>query len=101
MNNYRIKRYSINESESEDIAIDIDDALLDELIELVGSEEDVEEAAESAYNKLMAASESDDIEFNDDDVPEKLAIAALMVTLVESGKLDPQDADDLIEKYLG
>lgn len=101
MNNYRIKRYSINESESEDIAIDIDDALLDELIELVGSEEDVEEAAESAYNKLMAASESDDIEFNDDDVPEKLAIAALMVTLVESGKLDPQEADDLIEKYLG
>ena len=37
----------------------------------------------------------------EEDVPEKLAIAALMVTLVESGKLDPQEADDLIEKYLG
>lgn len=99
MNNYRIKRYSINESE--DMSIDIDEALLDELVELVGSEEIVEAAAEEAHEKLVAASDSGEIDMKEEDVPEKLAIAALMVTLVESGKLDPQEADDLIEKYLG
>lgn len=99
MRNYKIKRYSVNESE--DMSIDIDEALLDELVELVGSEEDVEAAAEEAHEKLVAASESGEIDMKEEDVPEKLAIAALMVTLVESGKLDPQEADDLIEKYLG
>ena len=42
-----------------------------------------------------------EIEMSDEDMPEKLVIAALLVKLVEKGKLGPEDADGLIEKYLG
>lgn len=95
----KIKRYGINESQ-EDLEFTIDDALLDELVELVGSEEEVEQAAEEAHNQLLAAIESGEADFKDEDVPESLTIAALIVTLVEAGKLDPTSANELIEKYL-
>lgn len=95
----KIKRYEINESQ-EDLEFTIDEALLDELVELVGSEEEVEQAAEEAHNQLLAAIEAGEADFEDDDLPESLTIAALIVTLVESGKLDPESAGELIEKYL-
>jgi len=41
------------------------------------------------------------VEMSEEDMPEKLVIAALLVKLVEKGKLGPEDADGLIEKYLG
>jgi hypothetical protein len=87
--------------EEPEMPFEIDESLLDELIELVGSEEDVEEAAEDAYGDLAEAAENGEIEVMDDDMPEKLVIAALLVKLVEKGKLGPDDADGLIEKYLG
>ena len=95
---FKINR--LNEMEEENLPFNLDDALMDELVELVGSEEDIEAAAEAAYADLEAAAENEEVEMNEEDVPEKLAIAALLVKLVESGKLDPSDADGLIEKYL-
>ena len=94
-----LRIHRLNEME-EDLPFEVDVALLDELIELVGSEEEVEFAAEESYNELQEAVQNDGVELNDSDIPEKLVIAALLVKLVESGKLDPEDADGLLEKYL-
>ena len=92
--------YRINESAEGMEELNIDDSIIEELVELVGSEEDIEAAAEAAYNDLMAAAESDSVEMKDDDVPEKLAIAALIVKLVEMGKLGPDEADEFIANNL-
>ena len=96
-----LREYRINEMEETDLEFDLDESLLDELVELVGSEEEVESAAAEAYDDLSAAAERGEVEVSDDDVPEKVVIAALLVKLVETGKLGPEDADGLIEKYLG
>ena len=96
-----LREYRINEMEETDLEFDLDESLLDELVELVGSEEEVESAAAEAYDDLSAAAERGEVEVSDDDVPEKVVIAALLVKLVETGKLGPEDADRLIEKYLG
>ena len=96
-----LREYRINEMEETDLEFDLDESLLDELVELVGSEEEVESAAAEAYDDLSAAAERGEVEVSDEDVPEKVVIAALLVKLVETGKLGPEDADGLIEKYLG
>lgn len=93
-----LRDYRLYESIDENVDMNIDTAILDELVELVGSEEDVEEAAKAAFEQLSAAAESDEVEMTEEDVPEKLAMAALLVKLVEMGKLDPADADQLMEK---
>jgi hypothetical protein len=80
--------------------LNIDDSILDALVELVGSEEEVEAAAEASFNDLTSAFENDELEMSEDDVPEKLAIAALVVKLVEMGKLGPDEADSFIEEHL-
>jgi hypothetical protein len=95
------REYKLNEMEEMETPFELDEALLDELVELVGSEEDIEEAAEEAHADLADAAENGEIEMSDEDMPEKLVIAALLVKLVEKGKLGPDDADRLIEKYLG
>ncbi len=95
------REYKLNEMEEMETPFELDEALLDELVELVGSEEDIEEAAEEAHADLADAAENGEIEMSDEDMPEKLVIAALLVKLVEKGKLGPDDADGLIEKYLG
>jgi hypothetical protein len=95
-----LRIHRLNEMEEENLPFEVDEALLDELVDLVGSEEDIEIAAEESYNELQEAVENDGVELNDTDIPEKLVIAALLVKLVESGKLDPEDADGLLEKYL-
>jgi len=96
-----LREFRINEMEEPEMPFEMDESLLDELVELVGSEEDVEEAAGDAYDDLAEAAESGEIEMTEEDMPEKLVIAALLVKLVEKGKLGPDDADGLIEKYLG
>lgn len=79
-----------------------DENLIEELIELVGSEEEVEEAAELCYNELMAAFQNNEIELEDENIiPENLAFSALVVKLVELGKLDPDDAEGFLEDYFG
>ena len=95
------RQYKLNEMEEMESPFELDESLLDELVEIVGSEEDVEEAAEEAYDDLVDAAEKGDLEMSDEDMPEKLVIAALLVKLVQKGKLGPEDADGLIEKYLG
>ena len=95
------REYRLNEMEEAEVPFDLDESMLDELVEIVGSEEEVEEAAEDAYNELAAAAESGELEMSEDEMPEKLVIAALLVKLVEKGKIGPDDADGLIEKYLG
>ena len=96
-----LREYKLNEMEESNLPFDLDESLLDELVELIGSEEEVEDAAASAYEELTTAVENGEVEVSDEDIPEKLVIAALLVKLVESGKLGPDDADGLIEKYLG
>jgi hypothetical protein len=93
-----LRDFRINESE--EFIESFDNELLDELVELVGSEEDVEAAAKEAHEDLLAASENDEVEMTEEDVPENLAIAALIIKLVEMGSISPEDGDGLIEKYL-
>lgn len=78
----------------------IDEKILDALVELVGSEEEVEAAAESSFNELTAAFEKGEIEMEESDIPEKLALAALIVKLVEMGKIGPDEADSFIADHL-
>lgn len=85
----------------EDAALDLDTQMLDELVELVGSEEEVEAAAKEAHDDLVAAFDRNEVEIEEDAVPEKLVIASLILKLVELGKLGPEDADSFIEKHIG
>jgi len=84
-------------NESSDFDPNFDETILDAIVELVGSEDDVEECAREAFEDLEKAFERNEIETNDDDVAEKLVIAALIVKLVEKGKLGPDEADSFIE----
>lgn len=79
---------------------EIDTALLDELVELVGSEEEVEEAAKAAFEELADSFEKGEVELKEQPVPENLALASLVVKLVELGKIGPEEADDFIEKAI-
>jgi hypothetical protein len=94
-----LREYRLNEMEDTDLSLD--EAMLDELVELVGSEEEVEAAAEEAHDDLAKAAEKGEVEVGDEDIPEKLVVAALLVKLVEKGMIGPEEADGLIEKYLG
>lgn len=80
--------------------LDINTELLDKLVELVGSEEEIEEAAKLAFEDLSAAADGGQVEMTDGDVPEKLAVAALLVKLVELGKIGPEEADEFIAEFL-
>lgn len=78
--------------------LDVDETVLDRLVDLVGSEDDVEECAREAYEELKKAFERDEIAFEDDSQsPEALTMSALIVKLVEKGKLGPEEADSFIE----
>jgi len=81
--------------------LNFDEAALDKLVELVGSEEEVEAAAKESYEDLLKSFENNDIEMDEETVPEKLAFAALILKLVESGKLGPEEADQFIEEHIG
>ena len=77
--------------------LNIAEEILDSLVELVGSEEEVEEAAEAAYNDLKSAHDAKELEvYFDNENPSQLAMSALIVKLVNSGKLDPKDADSFM-----
>lgn len=91
-----LKMFKLNE-QAEEADLDLDESIIGDLVELVGSEADVEAAAEAAYDDLSASFESGELEVNADDVPENLAISALVLKLVELGKLGPEEADSFIE----
>lgn len=95
-----MKRFRLNESDGDLERFEMNEELIEELIQIVGSEEDIEVAAEAAYNDLLDAFERDDVEMEEEDVPEKLAVAALIIKLAEKDLLSAEDAEGLIEKYL-
>lgn len=76
----------------------VDPTVIEKLVDIVGSEEDVESAAKEAFEELKASFEKNEMEIEDGDAPESLAMAALVLKLVEMGKLGPQEADSFIEE---
>lgn len=89
---------SLNENTEEQL--EIETSILDELVEMVGSEKEVEKAAEKAYDDLAKAFEKGEVDISEEDVPENLAIASLVLKLVEMGSIDPRDADEFIAKHI-
>jgi hypothetical protein len=87
-------------NENADVNMDMDETILDELVELVGDEEDVEDCAKEAFEDLEKSFERDELKMEDGDQPEKLVLSALIVKLVERGKLGPHEADKFIEDKL-
>lgn len=94
-----LDEYRLNEME-EGMPFEMDESLLDELVELVGSEEEIESAAAAAYADLEEAAQKGEVDVTDEDVPENLALAALLVKLTEEGKISSDDANGFLEKYL-
>lgn len=95
-----ITNFSDFTNESEDSNIEMDVSILDSLVELVGSEECVEECAKEAFEDLKESFEKNEVEITGEDPAENLAIASLVVKLVENGKLGPEDADKFIEENI-
>lgn len=89
----------LNLDGSQDSNIDMN--IVEKLVSLVESEEDVEEAAKQSFEELKMSFDDNDIELTGDDAPESLVISALVIKLVENGKLGPQEADTFIEENLG
>ena len=81
-------------------SLNLEDSVIDALVDLVGSEEDVERAAEESFNDLAESFEKNEVEMSEDMIPEKLALAALVLKLVELGSLGPEEADSFIEEYI-
>lgn len=75
---------------------------LDALVELVGSEEEVEECCREAFEELQASHSRKEMEmeFEDSDTPSSLALASVIVKCVQRGKLSQEEADQFIETYL-
>lgn len=99
---YRVmsfKMFKLNE-QAEDSELNLDDSIIGDLVDLVGSEEEVEAAAEAAYDDLSASFDSGELEMSEEDIPENLAISALVLKLVELGKLGPDEADSFIESAI-
>ena len=61
---------------------------------------DQEAAAKEAFDELSSSFEKDEIQMKDGDLPEKLAMSALLVKLVELGKVGPEEADSFIATHL-
>lgn len=80
--------------------LNIEESVLDALVELVGSEKEVEAAAEESFMDLADAFEKNEIEIEEGAVPENLALASLVLKLVEMGKLGPEEADSFIAEHL-
>jgi hypothetical protein len=87
-------------NENADIPSNIDETILDSLVELVGSEEDVEECAKEAFEDLQKAFERDEINVEEIGNAESLVISSLIVKLVEKGKLGPEEADAFLEEKI-
>lgn len=99
--NYQEYTAGANPSEEgSKIAELIDPSIIENLVDIVGSEEEVESAAKEAFEELKASFEKNEVEIKDGESPDSLAMAALVLKLVETGKLGPQEADKFIEENL-
>lgn len=88
----------INEESENEVKLDV--SILDKLVEIVGNEEDVEDCAKEAFEDLQKSFEKNEVDIKDGDNAEHLALASLIVKLVEKGKLGPQEADSFVEENL-
>jgi hypothetical protein len=88
----------LNPSENEDVNVNPD--IIEKLVDLVGSEDEVEAAAKEAFEELQKSFDENEVELKEGDAPETLAMSALILKLVETGKLGPQEADSFIEENL-
>jgi hypothetical protein len=86
--------------DTEEYIESIDQSIIEKLIDLAGSEEDVEAAAKEAFEELEKSFERNEVEFDGSNSAENLAISALVVKLVEQGKIGPDEADDFIENIM-
>ena len=87
-------------NENAETEMDMDETILGDLVDLVGSEQDVEDCAREAFEDLKKSFERNEAEIPEGERGEHLAISALIVKLVEKGKLGPQEADSFIENKL-
>ena len=88
----------LNEKYDESLNIDIE--LLDDIVNMVGSEECVEDCAKEAYDELQSAFDSESATVDSIDSAEVLAVSSLIVKLVENGKLEPEQAEELLSKIV-
>jgi hypothetical protein len=81
---------------------EFDETILDKIVDIVGSEEEVEQCAKEAYEELQMAFNKGEKEFGEEDAKSasNLAVSALIVKLVEKGSIGPQEADDLLEDLI-
>lgn len=86
--------------ENEESSSNVDESIIEKLVDLVGSEEEVEEAAKEAFEELQKSFERNEVEADEAQSAENLAISALIVKLVEQGKLGPEEADDFIKDIM-
>lgn len=86
--------------ENEESSADIDESVIEKLVDLVGGEDDVEAAAKEAFEELEKAFERNEVKMEEAKSAENLAISALIVKLVERGKLGPEEADDFIKDIM-
>lgn len=94
------EEFSMGANPTEGGEIGIDPKIIEHLVELVGSEEEVEQAAKEAFEELKKSFDENEVEVKDGDSPDLLAMSALVLKLVELGKLGPQEADSFIEENL-
>lgn len=92
------KGYHMGANPAEEL--NLDEEVIETLVELVGSEEEVESAAEAAFSDLAEAFEKNEVEIDENSMPEHLALAALVLKLVEMGSLGPEEADSFIADHL-
>lgn len=88
----------LNESSEDSLNIDIE--LLDDIVNIVGSEEEVEECAKEAYEELKNAFENDEASIDGIDSSEMLSVTSLIIKLVEKGKVTPEEAEELLERIV-
>tara|TARA_Y100000389_G_C17471148_1_gene531092 strand:- start:5102 stop:5413 length:312 start_codon:yes stop_codon:yes gene_type:complete len=94
LNDFKNAQYFINENEQNEL--NIETSILDEIVDMVGSEKDVEECAKEAFEELKDSFENNEASIEELESAEELAIASLIVKLVEKGMIGPNDADKLI-----
>ena len=85
---------------SENYVESMDQSIIEKLVDMVGDESDVEDAAKESFEELQKSFERGELEVDEMKSAETLAITSLVLKLVENGKLDPLDADDFLENTI-
>jgi hypothetical protein len=88
------------EKEDLELELNIEEEIISKIVDLVGSEEKVEAAAEMAYEELLSSFENNEVEIEEEDLPQNLALASLIIKLVELGDLDPEEADSFLQEVM-